>query len=118
MPSRAGIVHCLGYSSLWRTTGSIFRAGGDLGRRELSEMNIYVGNLPYNISEAELEEAFGAHGSVTEAKVILDRATGRSRGFGFIEMGNDDEGRAAIEALNGSELSGRNLVVNEARPRQ
>ena len=81
-------------------------------------MNIYVGNLPYSISEADLEQAFSAHGSVTSANVILDRETGRARGFGFVEMGDDDEGRAAIEALNGTELGGRKLVVNEARPRR
>jgi len=81
-------------------------------------MNIYVGNLPYSISEADLEQAFSAHGSVTSANVILDRETGRARGFGFVEMSDDDEGRAAIEALNGTELGGRKLVVNEARPRR
>jgi len=84
----------------------------------LIEMNIYVGNLPYSISEADLEQAFSAHGSVTSANVILDRETGRARGFGFVEMSDDDEGRAAIEALNGTELGGRKLVVNEARPRR
>jgi len=78
-------------------------------------INIYVGNLPYDTTDADLESAFGAHGAVSRAKVIVDRATGRSRGFGFVEMPNDDEGDAAIEALNGSEMGGRTLVVNKAR---
>ncbi len=80
-------------------------------------MNIYVGNLPYNTTDNDLEQAFAGHGSVDRAKVVIDRATGRSRGFGFVEMNNDDEGRAAIEAMNGFELDGRALNVNEARPR-
>ncbi len=80
-------------------------------------MNIYVGNLPYNMGDAELEAAFAAYGAVDRAKVIADRETGRSRGFGFVEMPNDDEARAAMEALNGNEMDGRRLTVNEARPR-
>lgn len=81
-------------------------------------INIYVGNLPYNAADADLETAFSAHGTVDRAKVITDRDTGRSRGFGFVEMPNDDEARAAMEALNGAELNGRRLTVNEARPRR
>jgi len=81
-------------------------------------MNIYVGNLPYNIADPELEAIFSSHGEVERAKVITDRETGRSRGFGFVEMANDDEARAAMEALNGNEMDGRKLVVNEARPRR
>ncbi len=81
-------------------------------------LNIYVGNLPYNITDAELETAFAAFGAVNQAKVIVDRMTGRARGFGFVEMTDDDEGRAAIEGLNGSDLSGRTLVVNEARAKR
>ncbi|MCK4603031.1 MAG: RNA-binding protein [Phycisphaerae bacterium] len=81
-------------------------------------MNIYVGNLPYGLSDAELEQAFAAHGTVTEAKVVVDRATGRSRGFGFVEMPDDSEAEAAIEALNGSEMGGRALVANKARPKR
>ncbi len=81
-------------------------------------LNIYVGNLPYSTTDASLQEAFSAHGSVDRAKVIVDRVTGRSRGFGFIEMTNDEEGRAAIEAMNETEMDGRALVVNEARPKQ
>lgn len=80
-------------------------------------MNIYVGNLTYSVTDSDLQEAFEAHGSVDRAKVILDRETGRSRGFGFIEMPNDEEGNTAIEAMNGKELDGRALNVNEARPR-
>ena len=80
-------------------------------------MNIYVGNLPYDTGEADLEAAFSAYGSVTQARIVSDRETGRSRGFGFVEMASDDEARAAIEALNGTTMGGRTLVVNEARPR-
>ena len=80
-------------------------------------MNIYVGNLAYDVDDAALRTAFEAHGRVTSAKVIMDRDTGRSRGFGFVEMASDDEARAAIEALNGADLMGRRLNVNEARPR-
>ena len=81
-------------------------------------LNIYVGNLPYSMTDASLQEAFSAHGSVDQAKVVVDRVTDRSRGFGFVEMANDDEGRAAIEAMNGTEMDGRTLVVNEARPKR
>jgi RNA recognition motif-containing protein len=80
-------------------------------------MNIYVGNLSYEVSEDDLRQAFEAHGEVASANVITDKFTGRSRGFGFVEMNNDDEARAAIEALNGMDLKGRTLNVNEARPR-
>ena len=80
-------------------------------------LNIYVGNLSYDMTDAKLQETFSAHGSVDQAKVIVDRVTGRSRGFGFVEMGSEDEGRAAIEAMNGTEVDGRTLVVNEARPK-
>ena len=81
-------------------------------------LNIYVGNLPYSMTDATLQEAFSAHGTVDQAKVVVDRVTDRSRGFGFVEMANDDEGRAAIEAMNGTEMDGRTLVVNEARPKR
>ena len=80
-------------------------------------MNIYVGNLPYSTTDAELEQMFAEHGSVDSAKVIIDRVTGRSRGFGFVEMSSDDAGKAAIEALNEKDMGGRALNVNEARPR-
>ncbi len=79
-------------------------------------MKLYVGNLPYSTTGEELEAAFAAHGEVTSANVVQDRDTGRSRGFGFVEM-NDDGAKAAIEAMNGQDFNGRNLVVNEARPR-
>ena len=81
-------------------------------------MNIYVGNLPYNLNDAELEAAFAAYGTVERAKVITDRETGRSRGFCFVEMPNDVEARAAIKALDGQDLDGRTIKVNEARPRE
>ncbi len=81
-------------------------------------MNIYVGNLPYNYTSEELEQLFSRHGTVQSAQVIMDRETGRSRGFGFVEMEVDDEARSAIEALDGTDAGGRQLRVNEARPRQ
>lgn len=80
-------------------------------------MNIYVGNLPYSISEEELRGLFAQHGDVTSAKIISDKFTGQSKGFGFVEMPNQGQGEAAIKALDGSPVSGRNLRVNEARPR-
>ena len=80
-------------------------------------MNIYVGNLSFQTGDAELRAAFEAHGEVTTASVITDRETGRSRGFGFVEMPSADQARAAIQATNGTELDGRTLNVNEARPR-
>ncbi|MCG3180820.1 MAG: hypothetical protein BIFFINMI_03183 [Phycisphaerae bacterium] len=80
--------------------------------------NIYVGNLPYNTTEADLQTVFSEHGKVDRAKVIMDRETGRSRGFGFVEMSVETEANAAIEALNGADMDGRKLVVNVARPRQ
>jgi RNA recognition motif-containing protein len=79
-------------------------------------MNLYVGNLSFNTSEAELTQAFSAHGTVTRVQIVMDRDTGRSRGFGFVEM--SDGGDRAIAALNGAELQGRTLTVNEARPRE
>ncbi len=81
-------------------------------------MNIYVGNLPYSTDSEGLRKMFSQFGEVTNSSVIIDRATGRSRGFGFVEMANDDEGREAIEATHGAEYQGRALVVNEARPRE
>ncbi len=80
-------------------------------------MNIYVGNLAYSTTDSSLEEAFGAHGTVERAQVVIDRNSGRSRGFGFVEMPDDEEAKAAIEAMNGSDMDGRALNVNEARPR-
>lgn len=81
-------------------------------------MNIYVGNLPFSTTEAELQNEFGQFGAVTRAQVMIDRDTGRSRGFAFVEMANDDEARKAIESLNGKQVDGRALTVNEARPRE
>ncbi len=81
-------------------------------------VNIYVGNLPYNYTNSDLEELFQGKGQVASAQVIMDRDTGRSRGFGFVEMANDEEGRAAISEFNGQEVAGRRLNVNEARPRE
>ena len=79
--------------------------------------NIYVGNLSFDVTEAQLQEAFAAFGAVNKASVVMDRMTGRSRGFGFVEMANDDEGNAAIEGLNGTDMGGRALTVNLAKPK-
>jgi RNA recognition motif-containing protein len=79
---------------------------------------LYVGNLAYGVRDDELQQAFGQFGTVTSAKVMMDRDTGRSKGFGFVEMGSDAEAQAAIEGMNGQPLSGRDIVVNEARPRE
>ena len=81
-------------------------------------MNIYVGNLSFDETEASLETAFAAHGEVTSARIITDRETGRSRGFGFVEMSDQAQAQAAIAALNGTNVNGRDLTVNEARPRE
>ena len=78
-------------------------------------MNIYVGNISWGLTDQDLENVFAEYGNVTSAKIITDRATGRSRGFGFVEM--SDGAEAAIEALNGTEVDGRELVVNESRPK-
>jgi RNA recognition motif-containing protein len=79
---------------------------------------LYVGNLDYTVNDADLQQLFAQHGSVQSAQVIQDKMTGRSKGFGFVEMATDDEAKAAIEALNGKEYSGRPLTVNEAKPRE
>jgi RNA recognition motif-containing protein len=79
---------------------------------------LYVGNLSYNIRDEDLNQAFAQYGSVSSAKVMMDRDTGRSKGFGFVEMGSDAEAQAAINAMNGQALDGRAIVVNEARPRE
>ena len=79
---------------------------------------LYVGNLPFSTTDSSLEELFGQAGTVTSAKVIIDRDTGRSKGFGFVEMSSDAEAKAAIAALDGKEIDGRNLKVNEAKPRE
>ncbi|MCK5521221.1 MAG: RNA-binding protein [Candidatus Marinimicrobia bacterium] len=81
-------------------------------------MNIYVGNLSFQMTESELSDIFASHGSVVSAKIIKDRETGRSRGFGFVEMTEKSEGEAAVEALNGADNGGRTLKVNEAKPRE
>jgi RNA recognition motif-containing protein len=77
---------------------------------------LYVGGLPYSVTEGKLQEVFSAHGTVESARVISDKFTGQSRGFGFVEMSNSGEAQRAIEALNGTQLDGRTLTVNEAKP--
>jgi cold-inducible RNA-binding protein len=79
---------------------------------------LYVGNLTYSITDSELQEMFQAHGTVASAQVIMDRDTGRSKGFGFVEMGSDQEAQASIAAMNGKDMGGRSLTVNEARPKE
>ena len=79
---------------------------------------VYVGNLPYGVGDSELHTMFEPHGAVQSAQVILDRDTGRSKGFGFVEMDSGEQAQAAITALNGREVDGRTLTVNEARPRE
>ena len=78
---------------------------------------LYVGNLPFGVTDDQLTQLFSAHGTVQSAQVIMDRDTGRSKGFGFVEMGSDAEAQAATAALNGQAIDGRNLTVNEARPK-
>lgn len=80
------------------------------------EKKLYIGNLSYNVDDAQLEEAFAAAGKVESAKVIVDKMTGRSRGFGFVEMATEEDAQKAIDTMNGKELDGRELKVNEARP--
>jgi RNA recognition motif-containing protein len=79
---------------------------------------LYVGNLAYSVRDEDLQQAFGQFGTVSSAKVMMDRDTGRSKGFGFVEMGSDAEAQSAIEGMNGQSLAGRAVVVNEARPRE
>ena len=81
-------------------------------------MKIYVGNMPFSVNEAQLTDLFASHGNVDSVNVIMDRDTGRAKGFAFVEMNNQSEANAAIEALNGSDCDGRTIVVNEARPRE
>ena len=84
----------------------------------MSNNKLYAGGLPYSVTETQLEEVFAAHGTVESARVITDRMTGRSRGFGFVEMSTSEEAEEAIQKLNDTELEGRTLTVNEARPQQ
>ena len=79
---------------------------------------LYVGNLPYSSTEEQLKTTFGEFGTVNSTRIITDRETNRSKGFGFVEMGSDDEAQAAIDKLNGQEFEGRKIVVNEARPQE
>jgi RNA recognition motif-containing protein len=80
-------------------------------------MNIYVGNLSWNLKDQDLSNLFASHGEVSSAKIVTDKFTNRSKGFGFVEMPNDEQAQAAIAALNGTEVDGRNIVVNESRPK-
>ncbi len=79
---------------------------------------LYVGNLPYSVAEAKLQEHFARHGSVVSARIITDKFSGRSKGFGFVEMGSDEEAARAVQTLNGTEFEGRTIVVSEARPQE
>jgi cold-inducible RNA-binding protein len=84
----------------------------------MNSSKLYVGNLAYSVRDEDLQQQFGAHGNVVSAKVMMDRETGRSKGFGFVEMGSPAEAQAAIQALNGQSMGGRALTVNEARPKE
>jgi RNA recognition motif-containing protein len=90
---------------------------GDFLPEALMGKKLYVGNLPYTVGDSDLQRLFEAHGTVVSAQVIMDRDTGRSKGFGFVEMGSDQEAQAAITAMNGASIDGRALTVNEARPK-
>lgn len=81
-------------------------------------MNIYIGNLPFNMGEEDLREIFEEYGEVSSAKIVMDKLTGRSKGFGFVEMDDDSSANKAIEELNNAEVSGRNIKVNESKPRE
>ncbi len=81
-------------------------------------MNIYIGNLPYNVTEDDLRDAFGEFGQVDSANIIIDKFSGRSKGFGFVEMPNDGDAEKAIESLNDTDFNGRTIKVNQARPRE
>ena len=97
-------------------TGKV--ADRDSKNRSVVAMNIYVGNVKYEMTEGQLTEMFSVYGEVSSARIISDKETGRSKGFGFVEMPNDEEAKAAIEATNEKEIGGRTLKVNEARPRE
>ncbi len=84
----------------------------------MNSNKLYVGGLPYSVNEDQLRDIFVAHGTVESATVIMDRMSGRSKGFGFVEMSSQEEAQAAIDKLNGTDLEGRNITVNEAKPRQ
>ena len=84
----------------------------------MNSNKLYVGGLPYSVNEDQLRDLFVAHGTVESATVIMDRMSGRSKGFGFVEMSSQEEAQAAIDKLNGTDLEGRNITVNEAKPRQ
>jgi RNA recognition motif-containing protein len=98
----------------WRgaESGRIFSVEALMGKK------LYVGNLTYEVTDSALEQLFAPHGTVQSAQVIMDRDTGRSKGFGFVEMGSEQEAKAAIAAMNGKEVDGRALTVNEAKPRE
>jgi RNA recognition motif-containing protein len=95
----------------------LFTVGTYFFLNKFSKMNIYVVNLSWNLKDQDLQNLFASHGEVSSAKIVTDKFTNRSKGFGFVEMPNDDQAQAAISALNGSEVDGRNIVVNESRPK-
>jgi len=115
-PTRAPVIEfpapALNLTPLVEPLRGVFNNGG------VPVMNIYVGNLSYGMSEDELREAFGAFGEVSSVKILMDRETGRSRGFGFVEMPNQNEAETAIAQLNGKDVGGRALRINEARPKE
>src|SRR5690606_28861548 len=109
---RLAVLH---FSVCWVRCSSKCNEANDSRKTFSMGTKIYVGNLPWRATDAQLSQLFGSHGEVTDAKIVTDRETGRSRGFGFVTMISDDAAQAAIRALNGYSLEGRSLVVNEAR---
>jgi len=103
---------------VWIRHGLTLDSNCFMAKKDKKKMNIYVGNIAYSTTEDDLREMFGAHGEVSSARVITDRDSGRSKGFGFVEMSDSESAQAAIDALNGKDLDGRTLTVNEARPRE
>jgi RNA recognition motif-containing protein len=100
--------------------GNVFRnkKNGFINFFKVVKMNIYVGNLPFNLGEEDLKEIFEEYGEVSSVKIISDKFSGRSKGFGFVEMDSDDEANNAIKELNNAEVGGRNIKVNESKPRE
>lgn len=104
-----------GFSTVTRSSSCVVTVS--IRTIERQPVNIYVGNLPFSYNSGDLQRLFEAHGTVTSAQVLTDRDTGRSRGFGFVEMSSDDEARTAIQEIDGSDIDGRRVKVNEAKPR-
>ena len=105
-------------NAVFSNSGTVWKARDSQKRKHHMSSKLFVGNLSFNTTENDLQDAFAAHGTVLETNLMMDRATGRPRGFGFVTMSSPEEAQKAIDALNGADLDGRNLTVNEARPRE